>query len=66
MPVATRSYVAGNFQLVLDGVKTGFLKSLDGGAAVGEVVSSRWARHIFRRSISGKSATPFVVQFGYR
>ena len=34
-----RSYVAGNFQLVLDGVKCGFLKSVDGGAAVAEVIS---------------------------
>jgi phage tail-like protein len=34
-----RSYVAGNFFLNLDGVKTGFLKSVDGGGIVGDVVS---------------------------
>ena len=37
MPV--RSYVAGSFMLVLDGVKCGFVKSIDGGAVTAEVVT---------------------------
>ena len=65
MPVATRSYVAGNFQLVLDGVKTGFLKSLDGGAAVAEVVSEPvGSSHLSKKHLGQISYKPFVVQFG--
>ena len=65
MPVAPRSYVAGNFQLVLDGVKTGFLKSLDGGAAVAEVVSEPvGSSHLSKKHLGQISYKPFVVQFG--
>ena len=65
MPVVTRSYVAGNFQLVLDGVKTGFLKSLDGGGAVAEVVSEPvGASHFSKKHLGQISYDPFVVQFG--
>ena len=65
MPVATRSYVAGNFQLVLDGVKTGFLKSLDGGAAVAEVVSEPvGSSHFSKKHLGQINYKPFVVQFG--
>jgi hypothetical protein len=63
MPV--RSYVGGNFQLVLDGAKTGFLKSLDGGAIVGEVVAEAvGASHFSKKHLGRISYTPFVVQFG--
>jgi hypothetical protein len=37
---AQRSYVGGNFALNLDGVKEGFLKSVDGGAISAEVSSN--------------------------
>ena len=64
MPVA-RSYVAGNFQLVLDGVKTGFLKSMDGGAIVAEVVSEAVGTSYFSKKHLGRvSYSPFVVEFG--
>jgi phage tail-like protein len=40
MPIAgTGSYVTGNFQLKLDGVDAGFLKSVDGGAISADVIS---------------------------
>jgi hypothetical protein len=39
MPIADlRSYVAGTFQLKLDGVEAGFVKSVDGGAISAEVI----------------------------
>ncbi len=64
MPVA-RSYVAGNFQLVLDGVKTGFLKSVDGGAIVAEVVSEAvGSSHFSKKHLGTVRYSPYVVQFG--
>ena len=63
MPV--RSYVAGNFQLVLDGVKCGFLKSVDGGAAVAEVISESVGSLYFAKKHLGQvSYGPLVLQFG--
>jgi hypothetical protein len=39
MPITDlRSYVAGTFQLKLDGVEAGFVKSVDGGAITAEVI----------------------------
>ena len=65
MPAAPRSYVAGNFQLVLDGVKCGFLKSVDGGAPVAEVISESVGSSYFPKKHLGQvSYGPFVVQFG--
>jgi phage tail-like protein len=60
-----RSYVAGNFQLVLDGVKAGFLKSVDGGAAVAEVVTEAVGSSQFSKKHLGRvSYAPFTLQFG--
>jgi phage tail-like protein len=40
MPIVdVRSYVAGTFQLKLDGVESGFIKSVDGGAITAEVIN---------------------------
>jgi tail tube protein gp19 len=40
MPIVdARSYVAGTFQLKLDGVESGFVKSVDGGAITAEVIN---------------------------
>ena len=39
MPIVdARSYVAGTFQLKLEGIETGFIKSVDGGAIAAEVI----------------------------
>ena len=60
-----RSYVAGNFQLVLDGVKTGFLKSMDGGTIVAEVVSEAvGSSHFSKKHLGRVSYSPFIVEFG--
>ena len=37
----TRSYVSGNFMFNLDGVKCGFIKSVEGGDATGAVVEEK-------------------------
>ena len=36
---AARSYVSGNYFLALDGVKCGFVKSVDGGGITAEVIN---------------------------
>ena len=63
MPPPDR-YVAGNFQLVIDGVKTGFLKSVDGGSAVAEVVSEMVGSSMFAKKHLGQvEYSPFLLQF---
>jgi hypothetical protein len=63
MPV--RSYVAGHFMLELDGVKCGFVKSIDGGALTAEVVTEALGSSPFSKKHIGRiSYTPFVVQSG--
>ena len=59
-----RSYVAGNFQLVLDGVKTGFLKSVEGGGAVAEVISEpQGSSPYFKKHIGPVGYEPFALRF---
>jgi phage tail-like protein len=48
-----RAYVAGNFFMDLDGVKTGFLKSVDGGTAVAEVVKEAQGATYFEKKHLG-------------
>ncbi len=63
MPV--RSYVAGNFMLELDGVKCGFVKSIDGGAVTAEVVTEAvGSSHFLKKHLGRITYTPFVMQFG--
>jgi hypothetical protein len=60
-----RSYVGGNFQLILDGVKSGFLKSVDGGGIVGEVVVENvGSSHFSKKHVGRVAYAPFTVQFG--
>jgi len=63
---ASRTYVSGNFQLVLDGVKTGFLKSVEGGAATAEVVSeaSDQSSPFIKKHLGAITYEPLVVEFG--
>jgi phage tail-like protein len=49
MPTATRSYSAENFLLELDGVKCGFLKSVDGGGISADVVQEQAGNNYFAR-----------------
>jgi phage tail-like protein len=59
-----RSYVAGNFQFVLDGVKTGFLKSVEGGGPVAEVISEpQGSSPYFKKHIGPVGYEPFALRF---
>src|SRR5262245_60136524 len=63
MPV--RSYVAGYFQLVLDGVPCGFLKSTEGGTAVANVVTESGGQTYFAKKHLGPvSYSPLRMQCG--
>ena len=62
---AVRAYTAGNFFLELEGVKCGFLKSVEGGNAVAEVVSEAGSATYFQKKhIAGVRYEEFVIQVG--
>jgi hypothetical protein len=62
---APRSFVAGNFQLKLDGVDTGFLKSIDGGATSAEVISERVGPSFqAKKHIGPPRYEDFTIQIG--
>jgi hypothetical protein len=66
MPIAgTGSYVTGNFQLRLDGVDAGFLKSVDGGAISAEVISEPVgsSSHV-KKHLGPPRYEPFSIQIG--
>ena len=58
-------YVAGTFQQVLDGVNTGFLRSVEGGAATAEVISEVVGTSYFAKKHLGQIRyDPFGLRFG--
>jgi len=60
-----RSYVTGNFQLVLDGIKSGFLKSIEGGTATAEVISEPVGGSPFvTKHLGAIGYDPFVARLG--
>ena len=60
-----RTYAAGNFQLLLNGAACGFLKSIDGGTAVGEVVSvPADPSHFAKKHLGGVTYSPLALQLG--
>jgi T4-like virus tail tube protein gp19 len=62
MPV--RTFTGGNFQLMLDGLKCGFLKSVDGGAPVGDVISEPGSTYFTKKHLGTINYEPLVLQFG--
>lgn len=56
--LATRGYVASHFALELDGASAGFVRSVDGGAIVGEVVSEPGSASYYQKKHIG------AVKFG--
>jgi phage tail-like protein len=61
-----RSYVAGNYHLVLDGVKCGFLKSVDGGAISAEVINEPAGPSYFvKKHIGQPKYQDFTLQVGF-
>ena len=61
-----RSYVSGNFFFELDGVKCGFLKSIDGGAITAEVITEAVGPTYFaKKHIGGPKYEDFTMQIGF-
>ena len=50
----TRSYVSGNFMFNLDGVKCGFVKSVEGGDVTAEVVEEKQGPDKFTKKHIGQ------------
>lgn len=66
MPVAVRSYVAGNFMLRLDGADAGFVKSIDGGAISADVIAEPVANSYFvRKHLGPPRYEDFTIQVGW-
>jgi len=66
MPFVTRSYVAGNFLLKLDGADTGFVKSIDGGAIHADVIDEPGGAPFFvKKHIGPPKYEEFAVQTGW-
>jgi hypothetical protein len=62
----TRSYVAGNFAFNLEGVKTGFLRSVDGGAISAEVIPEHVAgTTLVAKHIGQPKYEDFELQLGF-
>jgi hypothetical protein len=63
---SSRSYVAGNNSLTLDGVNTGFVKSIDGGSIYAEVVNEPMgADKVVRKHIGQPKYQDFTMQIGF-
>ena len=59
------SYVTGSFQLKLDGVDAGFLKSVDGGAISAEVINEpAGASNLVKKHIGPPRYEAFAIQIG--
>jgi hypothetical protein len=64
-PISTRGYTAGSFALELDGSSTGFLRSVDGGGAVGEVITETGGSGRFtHKHIGNLKYEDFTMQIG--
>jgi len=60
-----RSYVAGNFMLDLDGVKSGFLKSVDGGGIKADVIEEPAGEDYYaKKHIGQPKYEEFEIQIG--
>ena len=65
MPIAGTVSFTGNFQLKLDGVETGFLKSVDGGAISAEVINEPAdSSNLVKKHLGPPRYEPFSIQIG--
>lgn len=65
-PSATRSYVAGNFFLTLDGADIGFIKAIDGGYIRADVIDQTFGTSSFtKKHIGSPKYEEFSIQFGF-
>jgi hypothetical protein len=61
-----RSYVSGNYFLILNGVKTGFIKSVDGGGISAEVINEPAGPSSFvKKHIGQPKYEDFAIQVGF-
>ena len=61
-----RSFVSGNFFLTLNGVKTGFIKSVDGGGISAEVINEPSGPNYFtKKHIGQPKYEDFAIQVGF-
>jgi phage tail-like protein len=61
-----RSYVSGNFFFQIDGVKCGFIKSVDGGAITAEVINEPSGPSYFvKKHIGTPKYEDFTLQIGF-
>jgi phage tail-like protein len=61
-----RSYVGSYYQLDLDGINVGFVKSVEGGAVSAEVISQPIASQFFRKKTIGTPKyEPFTLEFDF-
>jgi len=61
-----RTYVSGNYFLTIDGVKSGFLKSVDGGGITAEVISEPAGKSYFvKKHIGQPKYEDFTIQVGF-
>lgn len=66
VPPTTRSYVSGNYFLNLDGVKVGFLKSVDGGAISAQVIEQPLGSlYYVKKHIGTPKYEDFTMQLGF-
>lgn len=64
--MADRSYVAGNFMFELQGVKCGFIKSVEGGAISAEVINESVGPDYFvKKHIGQPKYEDFTMQIGF-
>jgi len=64
--VASRSYVAGNFLLKLDGQDAGFIKSIDGGAIYADVINEPAGPSSFvKKHVGPPQYEEFAIQIGW-
>lgn len=65
-PASARSYVSGNYSLTLDGVNTGFVKSVEGGSIYAEVIQEpAGADYVVRKHIGQPKYEDFTAQIGF-
>jgi phage tail-like protein len=65
-PDSQRSYVSGNFFVILDGVKCGYVKSIDGGGISAEVINEPAGPNTFvKKHIGQPKYEEFTLQVGF-
>lgn len=63
---SSRSYVSSNYSLTLDGVNTGYVKSVDGGGIFAEVINEPMgADKVVRKHIGQPKYADFTLQVGF-